>query len=71
MAVYWSQVARYIEEAHASSGRVERADIVDKAFDDGASDDVIDALDAMGSRVFNTPDDARQFLLSQRIIEEG
>ena len=44
--------------------------IVDKLFDEGEDDDVIDAIDGIGSRVFNSVEDAKQFLLSQGLIEE-
>ena len=50
MAVKWSKVAPYIEEGFASNARVERTSIVDKAFDDGADDDIVDTIDAIGSR---------------------
>ena len=69
MAVKWSKLAPYIENGYASQGRVERASIVDAAYDDAADDDVVDALDALGSRVFNSVDDARQFLSSQGVVE--
>ncbi len=69
MAVNWNQVQPYIEGVYKNSGRVERSEAVDAAYDDGASDDVVDTLDAMGSRVFTTPDDAKEFLLSQNLIE--
>lgn len=69
MPVNWSQVAPYIEAVYNNTGRVERAEAVDAAYDDGASDDVVDALDAMGSRIFPTPEAAKEFLLSQNLIE--
>ena len=56
MAVKWSKIAPYIENGFSTSGRVERASIVDAAYDDGADDDVVDALDGLGSRVFNSVD---------------
>ena len=70
MAIQWSKVAPYLEGGYADQGRIERASIVDKAYDDGADDDIVDTLDAMGSRVFNSVDEAKQFLLSQGLVEE-
>ena len=70
MPVKWSKVAPYIEGGFADQGRVERAGIVDKAFDDGADDDVVDALDVLGSRVFTSVADARDFLVAQGAVEE-
>ena len=70
MAVKWSKVAPYIEEGFASNARVERTSIVDKAFDDGADDDIVDTIDAIGSRIFNSVEEAKQFLLSQGLVEE-
>ena len=64
-----SQIARYIEEAINTMGLVERARVIDMAYDDGASEDVIDVLDALGSRVFATPDDVREFLTTQKLIQ--
>ncbi|HZP57723.1 MAG TPA: DUF2795 domain-containing protein [Dehalococcoidia bacterium] len=70
MAVKWARIAPYIENGYASNGRVERASIVDAAYDEGADDDVVDALDGLGSRVFNSVDEAKQFLVSQGFAEE-
>ena len=69
MAVKWSKIAPYIENGFAAQGRVERASIVDAAYDEGADDDVVDALDGLGSRVFNSVDDAKQFLIAQGYAE--
>jgi len=70
MPVKWSRIAPYIEGGFASEGRVERSKIVDAAYDDAADDDVVDTLDALGSRVFNSVEDAKQFLASQGLIED-
>ena len=51
-------------------GRVERADAVDLAYDQNASDDVVDALDVIGSRVFNSVADTHAFLLGQQAVAE-
>lgn len=71
MAVPWSRIAPYVEGGFASDGRVERSSIVDAAYDEGADDDVVDALDGLGSRVFNSVDDARRFLASQGLIDDS
>jgi hypothetical protein len=70
MAVKWAKVAPYIENGFASRGQVERSSIVDAAYEDDADDDVVDALDAMGSRVFSSVEDAKQFLASQGAVED-
>lgn len=69
MAVAWDKIAPYIERGFTANGRVERASIVDAAYDEGADDDVVDALDGLGSRVFNSVDEAKQFLASQGYVE--
>jgi MinD superfamily P-loop ATPase len=70
MAVKWSAVAPYIENGFASGGQIVRGPIVDAAEDDGAADAVVDALDGIGSRVFNSVDDAKAFLVTQGLVED-
>lgn len=70
MAVKWSKVAPYLEGGFAAQGRIERASIVDAAYDDGADDDIVDAIDGMGSRVFDSIDEAKQFLAAQGLVED-
>jgi hypothetical protein len=70
MAIKWSRVASYLENGYASTGRVDRTTVVDAAYDDAAADDIVDTLDALGSRVFNSVDDAKAFLASQGLIED-
>jgi hypothetical protein len=69
MAVPWSKVEPYFEQAFAAQGQVERQDVIDLAFAADESDDVVDAIDAIGSRVFRTLDDAKAFLVSQKQVE--
>ncbi len=69
MAVEWSKIAPYVENGFASNGRVERTSIVDAAYEDAADDDIVDALDGLGSRVFNSVDEAKTFLVSQGLVE--
>ena len=70
MAVTWTRIAPYIESGFASNARVERTSIVDAAYDEGADDDIVDALDGLGSRIFNSVDDAKAFLISQGLVQE-
>jgi hypothetical protein len=70
MAVAWSEVEPFVQEAFDRVGRVERADAVDLAYDQNASDDVVDALDEIGSRVFSTVADVRQFLVGRRAVAD-
>jgi hypothetical protein len=67
-AVSWSDIEPYVQGAFAQQGRVERADVIDLAYNDNANDDVIDAIDAIGSRVFTSPDAVRTFLQNQSMI---
>jgi hypothetical protein len=68
MAVSWSEVEPYLQQAFDRAGNVERADVVDLAYADNASDDVVDALDMIGSRVFPSVDAAKQFLVGQNAV---
>lgn len=69
MAVQWSAVEPYLRATFEATGQVERAEAVNRAFAENASDDVIDTLDAIGSRVFQTLDAARDFLIAQGLVE--
>lgn len=66
--VAWKDVLDYIEEAFAIKGEIERSEVVNMALARGASDDVVDALDTLGSRVFKTPEAVKEFLLAQKAI---
>lgn len=68
MAIAWSSIEEYVTRAHELQGRVERADVIDLAYEANADDDVIDTIDAIGSRVFKTPDDVKAFLSGQNLI---
>jgi hypothetical protein len=67
-AVPWEKLEPYFLDAFAANGQVERQDVIDLAFGEDESDDVIDAIDAIGSRVFRTVDDAKAFLKSRDMI---
>jgi len=66
--VTWDMISKYVEQALNTWGQIERADLVEYAENDYASDDIIDALDAVGSRVFRTQEDVRRFLTDQSYI---
>ncbi|HLZ72293.1 MAG TPA: hypothetical protein VKV26_20510 [Dehalococcoidia bacterium] len=70
MAVAWAEIAPFVQEAFDRVGRVERADVVDLAYDQNANDDVVDALDMIGSRVFPTVEATRDFLVGQKAVSE-
>jgi hypothetical protein len=67
-AIDWALLEPYVQAAYEQHGRVERADVVDMAYAEDADDDVVDTLDAIGSRVFNTPADVRDFLVNQKLV---
>ena len=67
-AVEWSEIAKYFEDAFPLKGRVERRDVMDLADADLASDDAVDAIDAIGSRVFPSIEAAKEFLVSQGYV---
>ncbi len=69
-AVPWSKVEPYFVAAFDAQGQVERQDVIDLAFAEDESDDVIDAIDAVGSRVFRSVDDAKAFLQGQGLISD-
>lgn len=64
----WEKVQPLVEQAYSLKGRVERADCVDLAFATNAADEVVDALDAIGSRVLPNPQAVRDFLTKQGYI---
>ncbi len=66
--VKWDTISGYIDKAFSVKGRIERADVLDLADLDHPSDDVIDALDAIGSRVFTSTSDVRNFLIAQGYV---
>jgi hypothetical protein len=70
MAVPWSKLEPYFEDAFAVQGQIERQDVIDLAFAENESDDVIDAIDAIGSRIFRSVEDAKAFLVAQSQVTE-
>jgi hypothetical protein len=70
MPVPWSKVEPYFQQAFEVQGQVERQDVIDLAFAEDESDEVIDAIDYIGSRVFKTVEDAKAFLVSQNQVTE-
>jgi hypothetical protein len=69
-AVQWEKIEPYFVQVYEATGQIERQDVIDLAFAEDESDDVIDAIDAMGSRVFRTVEDAKAFLRSQDYLAE-
>ena len=66
--VTWDMISKYVQQAIDTWGQIERADLVEYAQNDYASEDVLDALDAVGSRVFRTQEDVKKFLTDQGYI---
>ena len=69
--VPWSKLEIYFVTAFEAHGQVERQDVIDIAFSEDESDDVIDAIDYIGSRVFRTVDAAKEFLKTNNQISES
>jgi len=67
-AVKWDALSGYINDIFDMNGRIARADVIALAEIDNTSDEVIDALDAIGSRVFTSPSDVRVFLTAQGYV---
>jgi hypothetical protein len=66
--VRWDAISGYIDNIFSIDGRIARADVMALAETDDASDDVIDAIDAIGSRMFTSPSDVRDFLTAQGYV---
>jgi len=67
-AVKWDDVSGYIEQVFNATGLIQYNDIMAVVFADNANDDIVDALDAIGSRVFSSPSAVRDFLIEQGYI---
>jgi hypothetical protein len=67
-AVAWETIEPFFSQAFVGRGQVEREDVINLAFAASASDDVVDAIDALGSRVFRSVDDARAFLAGEGLV---
>ncbi|MFH1031383.1 MAG: DUF2795 domain-containing protein [Chloroflexota bacterium] len=67
-AIKWDDISGYVDEVFKLTGKVIRADVLELAEKDGVSDDIIDALDALGSRTFNTVADVKTFLVQQGYV---
>ena len=67
-AVAWEKLEPYFSAAFAARGQVEREDAINLAFAANESDAVVDAIDAIGSRIFRTTEDARTFLVGQGVV---
>lgn len=69
-AVDWALLEPFVQTAFEQHGRVERADVIELAYAENADDDVVDTIDAIGSRVFNSIEDVRGFLVGQKLVNE-
>ncbi len=69
-AVKWEAVAPYVERVIKEKGTAQYGEMMNLALADNASDDVVDALDAVGSRVFSTPEQVRDFLVAQGYVNK-
>ncbi len=67
-AIKWDAISDYIEEALGTKGLVQHEDLMAMALANNASDEVVDALDAIGSRVFRSASEVRNFLVSQGYV---
>ena len=63
--VSWQDISQHVQDAFDTTGRVERRVILEFAEVANAPDDIIDAIDAIGSRVFPDVESAKSFLESQ------
>lgn len=70
MAISWSSIEPFVTRAHEIQGRVERADVIDLAYDANADDDTIDTIDAIGSRVFPDVAATKTFLQGQGLVTD-
>lgn len=69
-AVDWALLEPFVQTAFEQHGRIERADVIELAYAENADDDVVDTIDAIGSRVFNSIEDVRGFLVGQKLVNE-
>jgi len=70
MPVPWSKLEDYFLTAFEANGQGERQDVIDLAFAEDEADEVIDAIDYIGSRVFRTVEAAKDFLKTTNQITD-
>ena len=68
VAVKWDLISGYVEQVFNTNGNITRADVFSLAEMNNASDDVLDALDAIGSRVFTSPSAVQSYLTAQGYV---
>jgi hypothetical protein len=68
VAVKWDLISGYVEQVFNTNGNITRADVYTLAEMNNASDDILDALDAIGSRAFTSPSAVRSYLTAQGYI---
>ena len=66
--VKWDLISGYVEQVLNTNGNIARADVFALAEMNNASDDALDALDAIGSRVFTSSDAVRSYLTTQGYV---
>lgn len=69
-SVSWEDVAKYIQASFNIAGMVDRSIALEMAFNQQAPDNVVDAIDGLGSKIFPNTDTARQFLKEKGYITE-
>lgn len=67
--VSWSAISKYVESVYLHNGNIERSEVMNLALKDNVSEDTIDAIDAIGSRVFRSVDDAKTYLVTQKWVK--
>jgi len=68
VAVKWDLISGYVEQVFKTNGNITRAEVFALAEMNNASDDVLDALDAIGSRVFTSPSTVQSYLTAQGYV---
>jgi hypothetical protein len=62
MPAQWSEIEALVKPWFDAGQAPERGDLMDLAFEKDASDDVIDALDTLGSRPITSLDELKELL---------
>ena len=73
MPVSWDAISKHFVDCHDINGEIERTAALRFAEFEGISDDEMDAIDAIGSRIFrgdNAVADVKEFLLQEGQITQ-
>ncbi len=65
----WAEIETLVKPWFDQGLKPERADLVDLAYEQDASDDIVDALDTLGGRPIESLDALRQQLEANGAIE--